>query len=112
MERGCCLLVVTKFLLFFFKAPSLNHKTRKIRFLSIDKQQFSNLGDNHQKVSLLQSYLTFSFQTGPPGLLMWRRMSAGAGAEVSKAGLLIGADRECCFPSLPSVMAMVGAFTP
>ena len=70
----------------FFKAPSLNHKTRKIRFLSIDKQQFSNLGDNHQNVSLLQSYLTFSFQTGPPGVLMWRRMSAGGGAEFSKVG--------------------------
>lgn len=58
--------MVTKFLLCIFKALLLSHKTRKMGFLSINKQQFSNLIDNHQKVTLLQSYFTLEFSHWTP----------------------------------------------
>lgn len=104
MNGGC--LWVTKFLLCIFKTLSLNHKTRKMGFLIIDKQQFSNLRDNHQNISLYKVILLWVFK-----LYLWVLKWGGMSTQGSGASGC-AAHKQMVYVSSWSSVRLVGASTP
>lgn len=95
-----------------FLELSLNLKIRwgKQDFLSIDKWQFNNLCDNHQKVSLNKVILLRVFKLCP-WVLRERELNGGVGTGVSEACCPLARIR-CTSYKSSFVIPKMGAFIP